>query len=57
MDKQYGFSIILIIVGFGLIQTGNDVPFVVGSGVGTISIGVLWLIIQIIKAWKKPKAK
>lgn len=57
MDKQYGLSIIVILVGFGLIQLGDDDSFFVGIGVGTISIGIFWLLLQIIRALKNPKSK
>lgn len=57
MDKQYGFSIIVILLGFGLIQLDNDDSFLVGAGFGTISIGIIWLALQIVRAIKNPKSK
>lgn len=57
MDKQYGFSIILILVGFGLLQMQGDDPFLIGAGIGTIVIGMFWLVLQIIRALRKSKVQ
>lgn len=57
MDKQYGFAIIVILVGFGLLQVDRDDPFLTGAGFGTIAVGVIWLALQIVLALKKPKPK
>ena len=55
-DKQYGFSVILILLGFGLLQAGgDDNSFLAGGGVGTIAIGVFWLILRIVYEFKNPK--
>ena len=57
LDKQYGFSIIVILLGFGLIQIDSDDSFLMGAGVGTISIGIIWLVLQIVRALKNPTSK
>lgn len=56
LDKQYAFSIIIILFGFGLMQI-KDENFLVGLGFGTVAIGVFWLVIQIIRTIKNPKTK
>ena len=58
-DKQYAFAIIVIILGFGIMQTGgNDSDsFLVGAGVGTIAIGMFWLAFRLIQELKNPKSK
>lgn len=53
MDKQYAFSVILILIGIGLSQYGGSDPFFVGIGIGTASIASVWLVIRIIKEFKK----
>ena len=57
MDKQYGFAIIIILLGFGLIQMSEAETFLTGIGFGTIIIGMLWLVYQIIRVLKNPKKK
>lgn len=55
MDKQYGFAVILIIIGVGLSQSGSNDTFYVGLGVGTMIMGSLWVLIRIVKEIKKTK--
>jgi len=53
VDKQYAFSVILIILGIGLSQYGGGDPFYVGAGFGTVAIASVWLLIRIVKEFKK----
>jgi len=57
-DKQYAFSIIVILLGFGLLQTGSDDnSFLIGAGVGTIAIGMFWILMRIFNEFKNPKSR
>lgn len=53
MDKQYAFAVIFIILGIGLSQYGGSNPFYIGAGIGTVAIASVWLLIRIIKEFKK----
>ena len=54
LDKQYAFSVIIILLGFGIMQLGNGSDsFVIGAGAGTVAIGILWLIIRIVLEFKR----
>ena len=56
MAKQEAMAVILILFGLGLTQLegGND-PFYIGAGVGTVAMASLWLVILIVKDFKKKK--
>lgn len=53
MDKQYALAVILIILGFGLNQSGSSNPFFSGLGIGVIAMGTFWVFIRLIKELKK----
>jgi len=53
MDKQYAFAVILIIIGVGLSQSGESNTFYTGLGTGSIAMGTLWVLIRLIKEFKK----
>ena len=54
VDKQFGAAVTLIIIGLGLtqIEQGSD-TFYMGLGWGTVSIACIWLVVKIIKDYKK----
>jgi len=56
LAKQEAMAVILILFGLGLTQLegGND-PFYIGAGVGTVAMASLWLVILIVKDFKKKK--
>ncbi len=54
LDKQYAFSVIVILLGFGIMQLGGGTDsFVIGAGAGTVAIGILWLVVRIVLEFKK----
>ena len=53
MDKQYAFAVILIILGIGLSQSGEDNTFYAGLGTGIVAMGSLWVAIRLIKELKR----
>lgn len=54
MDKQYAVAVILIIFGLGLTQIeGADGSFLVGLGIGTIVIALVWIVRIIIRDLKR----
>jgi hypothetical protein len=56
MDKKDILSLIIILLGLGLTQLeGGNNSFYVGLGVGTVVMGSVWIIIRIIKEFKKKK--
>ena len=54
MDKQYAAAVILIIFGLGLTQIqGSDGSFLMGLGIGTIIISLVWIVRIIIRDMKR----
>jgi hypothetical protein len=54
MDKKDIISTIIILAGLGLTQLeGGTNSFYVGLGIGTVVIASTWIIIRIIKEYKK----
>jgi uncharacterized membrane protein len=54
MDKKDIFSTIIILVGLGLTQVdGGSNSFFVGLGIGTVIMASVWIIIRIVKEYKK----
>ena len=54
VDKQFGAAVTLIIIGLGLTQIGQGSDtFYMGLGWGTVSIACIWLVVKIIKDYKK----
>jgi len=53
VDKQYAFAVILIILGIGLSQSGQSNTFYTGLGTGIVAMGSLWVLIRLIKEFKK----
>lgn len=54
MDKQYAIAVIMIIFGLGLTQIqGYDESFMVGLGIGTIAIALVWIVRIIIRDIKR----
>ena len=52
-SKQDMFAVLLLLLGVGLTQLQPSQPHYVGAGVGTIAVGAAWLIIRIIRDYKK----
>ena len=55
MDKQFAFAVILIILGFGLNQSGPSDNFSMGLSIGIIIMGIFWVVLRLIKEIKKDK--
>ena len=54
MDKQFGLIVILIILGLGLTQIRQDPDtFYIGLGWGTVIMASIWLVVKIIRDFKK----
>ena len=53
MDKQFGFAVILIILGFGINLSDQSDDFSNGISVGLIIMGTLWVVIRLHKEIKK----
>lgn len=54
MDKQYAAAVILIIFGLGLTQIqGSDGSFLMGLGIGTIVISLVWIVRIIVRDLKR----
>lgn len=54
MDKQYAAAVILILFGLGLTQIqGADGSFLMGLGIGTIVIALVWIIRIIMRDLKR----
>ncbi len=51
MDKQYAAAVVLIIIGLGMTQLEG--PFYAGLGVGTIAISLVWIVIIIVRDYKR----
>lgn len=57
MDKQFAVAVILMILGFGLMQAGPEDAFVSGLGAGTVAIAGLWIAVRIAKdVRRRPRA-
>ena len=55
MDKQYAAAVILILVGFGMIQLddGSESSFLLGFGIGTVIMALVWIVRIIIRDMKR----
>lgn len=54
MDKQYAIAVILIVFGLALTQMqGEETVFLMGLGVGTVAIAVIWVIRILIRDIKR----
>ena len=54
MDLQFGAAVVVILLGLGLTQVdGGEVEFYVGAGWGTIAVGCIWVILRMLKSYKK----
>ena len=54
VDKQFGLIVTLMIIGLGLTQIQQDSDtFYIGLGWGTIAMASIWLIVKIIKDFRK----
>ncbi len=53
MDKQYAFAVILIILGVGLSQSGDQDSFYIGLGMGCMIMGSVWVVARLVKEFKK----
>jgi hypothetical protein len=53
VNRQEMFAVILLLLGVGLTQLQPSQPHYVGAGVGTIAVGAAWLVIRIIRDYKK----
>ncbi len=53
VNRQEMFAAILLLLGVGLTQLQPSQPHYIGAGVGTIAVGAAWLIIRIIRDYKK----
>lgn len=51
--KQHMFAVILLLLGFGLTQLQPPQPMYVGAGYGTIAMGAAWIVIMIIRDYRK----
>ena len=51
--KQYAFAVIIILLGVAITQLKPPQPFNIGAGVGTIAMASVWLIIRIIREYRK----
>ena len=52
MDRQYAFAVILIIIGLGLTQMGDD-EFYFGLGIGTVAMAAAWIAAIIIRDYRR----
>jgi hypothetical protein len=52
-SKHDMFAAILLLLGVGLTQLQPSQPHYIGAGIGTIVVGAAWLIIRIIRDYKK----
>lgn len=57
MDRQYAMAVILIIIGIGLTQMGgnDDASFLLGLGIGTVIMAIVWIVKIIIRDIKRRK--
>lgn len=51
MDKQFAMAVILIIIGVGLTQLGEEVYL--GAGVGTVAMASVWIVLLIVRDLKR----
>jgi len=49
MNKGDIVAVMLMLLGFVLTQLQPPEPFYVGLGIGTITMGCIWLIVRIIR--------
>jgi hypothetical protein len=52
-SKHDMFAAILLLLGVGLTQLQPSQPHYIGAGIGTIAVGAAWLVIRIIRDYKK----
>lgn len=52
-SKHDMFAAILLLLGVGLTQLQPSQPHYIGAGIGIIAVGAAWLIIRIIRDYKK----
>lgn len=51
VDKQFAMAVILIIIGVGLTQLGEEVYL--GAGVGTVAMASVWIVLLIVRDLKR----
>ena len=51
VDKQFAMAVILIIIGVGLTQLGEEVYL--GVGVGTVAMASVWIVLIIVRDLKR----
>ena len=51
VDRQFAMAVILIIIGVGLTQLGEEVYL--GVGVGTVAMASVWIVLIIVRDLKR----